>query len=190
MSNIKTPQYDNLSEILKVMSINVNPSEVHGAISGFLCLGANDAAAAYIQGLIEEKDIKQFELEIRSIVNLLQAVHEQLLTTTFDFHLMLPDDEVTLAERAKSMSLWCHGFSDSFFESSIDIDSLQTEEAKDGFFHITEISQLDYESLAVAEEDEKSFMELYEYIRMAVLLIQTELKKTVKSEDDKDPTLH
>lgn len=190
MSKNKTLEYQKLETILKVMSINTHASEVHGAISGFLCLGANDAAASYIQELIEGKDTKTFEQEIRAIVNLLQTVHEQLSTTTFDFHLLLPDDEASLSERAKGISLWCHGFSDSFFQSEVDMEQLQTEEAKDGFFHITEISQLDYEALSVSEEDEKSFVELYEYIRMGVLMIQTEFKKSVSVSGDGEQTIH
>ncbi len=141
-----------------------------------MCVGANDEAAAYIQALIEDKDLASFESEIRALVNLLTVVHRQLSTLTFDFHLLLPDDDASLAQRAKAMSYWCHGFSDSFLESGTDVSRFKTEEAKDAFYHITEVSQLDYDSLSISEADEKSFVELYEYIRMAVLMMFTELQ--------------
>ena len=163
---------------------------MHGAISGFLCVGANDEAAAYVQELIEDKDVATFEADIRALVNLLTVVHKQLATLTFDFQLLLPDDEAELSQRAKAMSYWCHGFSDSFLESGTDIDKFKTEEAKDAFYHITEVSQLDYDSLSISEDDEKAFMELYEYIRMAVLMMHTELQGKESGKPEEGTTIH
>ena len=126
-----------------------------------------------------------------SLVNLFQIVFKQMATMSFDFHLLLPDDEQPLPKRAKSMSLWCHGFSDGFLQSGIDITELKTDEARDALYHITEVSQLDYDGLSIDETDEQSFMELYEYIRMAVLMIHTELTQaTTTPANGDDKTVH
>mgnify|MGYP006074167095 CR=1 FL=1 len=184
------PDYDEMVALIEALSLKIHVSEVHGAISGFLCVGSNDEAASYIQELIEDKDVTCFEFEIRTLVNLLTVVHKQLSTLTFDFELLVPNDEALLSERAKAVSLWCHGFSDSFLESGMDVSQFKTEEARDALYHITEVSQLDYEELNIAEEDEKAFMELYEYIRMAVLMMHTELQSESAGEVGKDHTMH
>jgi uncharacterized protein YgfB (UPF0149 family) len=184
------PDYQDIVAITEHLSLSIHASELHGAISGFLCVGANDDAAAYIQELIEDKDVATYEADIRALVGLLTAVHKQLATINFDFQLLLPDDEVDLAQRAKAISYWCHGFSDSFLESGTDIDKFKTDEAKDAFYHITEVSQLDYDSLSISEADEKAFMELYEYIRMAVLMMYTELQDKERGNQDQGETIH
>lgn len=190
--SISMPELEEMQAIIEKLSLNLHASELHGAVSGFLCVGANDEAAAYIQEFIENKDVTQFESEIRALVNLLTIVHKQLSTLTFDFHLLLPDDDAPLAERAKAMSLWCHGFSDSFLESGTYVSKFKTDEAKDAFYHIAEVSQLDYESLSISEADEKAFFELYEYVRMAVLMMYTELQaeSITKSQDSGNNTVH
>ena len=187
---IALPDYDDMLTLVEALSLKEHISEIHGAISGFLCIGANDEAASYIQELIENKDVTCFELEIRTLVNLLTVVHKQLSTLTFDFQLLLPNDEAPLSERAQAISFWCHGFSDSFLQSGMDVSQFKTDEARDALYHITEVSQLDHEGLSVSEDDEKAFMELYEYVRMAVLMMHTELQSEAASAAGKDHTMH
>lgn len=188
--NIPLLDHQKITTSLEKLSITIHASELHGTISGFLCVGADDEAAAYIQELIEDKDLVKFETEIRALVGLLTTVHKQLTTLTYDFPLLLPDDDATLTDRATAMSHWCHGFSNAFLESGTEVNSFKTDEAKDAFYHITEVSQLDYESISISEEDEKAFMELYEYIRMAVLMMFTELQSRDPDIQEQGKTIH
>ncbi len=191
-AKIILPEYLEIAATLKELELTVDPSEVHGTLCGYISVGGSEHAQAYIQELIENKDVNKFKSQIMVLVNLFQIVFKQMATMSFDFHLLLPDEELPLPERAKSMSLWCHGFSDGFLQSGVDITELKTEEARDALYHITEVSQLDYDGLSIDETDEQSFMELYEYIRMAVLMIHTELTQETPAptHDDGDKTVH
>ena len=180
-SKVTLPDYPEIEHAVHAMSLKTHASELHGVLSGFICVSATNLAEQFIQELISEVDVQKYEIEIRSIVSLFQIVFQQMATLTFDFHILLPDDDTPLKERAKAMSMWCYGFSDGFLQSGIDITALKSDEARDALYHITEISQLDYDALSVGEDDEKAFMELYEYVRMAVLMIHTELNHGSKN---------
>lgn len=190
-NKVKLPEYQVIARGLSKMSVSVHASELHGVLSGFICVGAVNLAETYIQELIKDVDIAANEKEIRQIAALLQTVFQQMGTMSFDFHLLLPDDDMPLSDRAKAMSMWCHGFSDGFLQSGVDVAELKTDEARDALYHITEVSQLDYQSLTISEEDEKAFVELYEYVRMAVLMIHTEITQPgTSSSDQSDKTVH
>ena len=192
-SAVKLPQYAELDSAIERLSLKTHLSEIHGTLCGFIGVGAINQAEAYIKELIEDVDVHQHEADVRALVNLLQIVYQQMETMSFDFHLLVPDDDAPLPARAKAMSRWCHGYSDGFLQSGIDITELKTDESRDALYHITEVSQLDYDSISISEEDEKAFVELYEYVRMAVLMIHSEVThKLTNEQDDKgdNKTVH
>jgi hypothetical protein len=178
----------------QISRLNVKPGapEVHGSMCGFLCVGSSDKAQQYIQSLLEESDVNKFETDVRALASLLQISYKQMSTMSFDFHLLMPDDDAPLEERAKALGLWCQGFSDGVLNAGIDISKISQEETRDALFHITEIANIDYTYTTVTEKDEKAFMEVYEYVRMAVLMIHTELTQPHEGEsgDGNEPTLH
>lgn len=190
---LSLPSGEALQSHVERLKIPSTAYEIHGQLCGYLCVGSSDKAEQYLQTLLEEKDVSQFEKEIRALASLLQVTYEQMSTMSFDFHLLMPDDEEPLDERAKSLGVWCHGFSDGILNSGVDISAIDASESRDALFHITEIANIDYDYTTVTEEDEKAFMEVYEYVRMAVLMIHTELtgksdKRT--AEEGEDRTLH
>lgn len=187
------PAGDVLQSQIERIGIKSSAYEIHGQLCGYLCVGQSDLAEQYIKTLLEDVEVKTYETEVRALATLLQATYEQMSTMSFDFHLLIPDDDHPLEARAKALGLWCHGFSDGILNSGIDIAAINADESRDALFHITEIANIDYDYTAVTEEDEKAFMEVYEYVRMAVLMIHTEIMgKSDKStvEDGDGRTLH
>lgn len=185
------PSSETLQSQMTKLKIKPSAHEVHGEICGLLCVGSSEKAENYIQSLLEESDVTRYEKEVRSLAKLLQISYQQMSTMSFDFHLLVPDDEKPLEERAKALGLWCQGFSDGVLNAGIDLAAIKGEESRDALFHITEIANIDYDYTIVTEEDEKAFMEVYEYVRMAVLMIHTELTKGSASDEGKDKrTLH
>lgn len=169
------PDISKIRLALSTMGVKRTPSEIHGMLCGCLCVGSTDKAQAFIQSLLEDIEVNKFETEIKLLASLLQVTHEQMISMSFDLHLLLPDDEVPLEQRAESLGLWCQGFSEGTLEAGIDIASLNGEETRDALYHITEIAGIDSAYADVSEEDEKAYAEVYEYIRMAVIMIHTEL---------------
>lgn len=184
--SVLLPPNTSVQQILSELNITQSPSEVHGNICGFLCVGEVDKAQAYIQSLLTSVDVQQYEKQIKSLVALFKISFEQMGTMSFDFHLLVPDDDEDLALRAKALGLWCYGFSDGMLQAGVDMDELKSEEARDALFHITEIANLDYGLTSVSEDDEKAYVEVYEYVRMSVLMIHTELTSKAAPVDRED----
>ncbi len=188
---LKLPTSEAIEKVLGLLNVKQSASEVHGNICGFLCVGDLDKAQAYIQSLLTSVDVEKFEKEIKSLVSLFKTSFEQMGTMSFDFHLLIPDDDAPLKTRSQSLGLWCYGFSEGILQAGVEVEQLHSEEARDALFHITEIANLDYDEVSVTEEDEKAYMEVYEYVRMSVLMIHTELtKKPVSIEVEENRTIH
>ncbi len=169
------PSFEKLQAVIELFEQEGLASEVHGNLCGFLCAGDLEKAQVYITTLVEDLSTEKYEHEIKALISLFEITRAQLNSGSFDFHLLLPDDDEALEWRAKNLGQWCHGFSDGVLQTGIDIAGLNTEDARDALFHITEIANIDYQNTLVTEEDEKAFAEIYEYVRMAVLMIQTEM---------------
>ena len=92
-----------------------------------------------------------------------------LIDDEFDFHLLLPDDEVEIDQRTDSLAAWCSGFLAGFALVSADtengakLSADSTEILKD----IAQIAQAGVDSEAEEEESEESYFELVEYLRFA-----------------------
>ncbi len=190
------PCYKVIQGLLDEMAITVAVSEVHGQLCGLLSTGVFDKATVYIQELIEKVDLITFEKQIKQLITIVDISIKQLSSATFEFHLLLPDDEEPLEERAKALSLWCQGYSDALLNSDINIDAIAHEEVKEAFFHISEIATIDYTYTTVTEEDERAYTEVYEYVRMAVMMLYAEIdaggacETSAESPVSQDRTLH
>lgn len=185
MSSTNLPSYDNIEVIFHQLTIEQLPAEIHGTVCGYLCTGNFTAARDYIQQFVKKDEPDRDAVD--SLYQLVDISQQQINTHSFDFHLLLPDDDDDLSFRAEALSVWCMGFNRSLNECHIEKDDLQDEESRDALLHIEEFANIDFNNLAIDEEDEKAFTELNEYIRMAVLMIHTELNKPVT---DGNKTVH
>jgi len=172
------PNYDNLQVICEQLNLSFSPAAIHGMLCGFLCAGQTLESERFLKELTNNQIDQD---AVKSLSSLRQISLQQINTHDFEFYLLLPDDDEPLGVRAKALSEWCHGFVDSFNSIDINIDDLSEQESKDALLHIHEFSELDYQSLAIDEEDEKAYVEVSEYVRMAVLMLHTELTKNIIS---------
>lgn len=190
------PLYSTIQALLNEMEITTTAAEVHGQLCGMLSSGVFDRATAYIQELIDTVDLMAFEKQIKQLITLVDISLKQLTSAAFEFQLLLPDDEEPLQDRAKALSLWCQGYSDALLNSEVNIDSLAHEEVKEAFFHFSEIATIDYTYSTVTEEDEIAYTEVYEYVRMAAMMLYAEIEastgttSTVEAPENQDRTLH
>lgn len=190
------PSHKVIQSLLDEMGMTISASEVHGQLCGLLSTGVFDKATAYIQELLEKVDLITFEKQIKQLITIVDISIKQLTSASFEFHLLLPDDEEPLEERAKALSLWCQGYSDAMLHSEVNIDAITQEEVKEAFFHISEVATIDYTYANVTEEDEIAYTEVYEYVRMAAMMLYTEIdaggacQTSSDSSGNQDRTLH
>ncbi len=173
---IQLPSYDVFNENISVLDLPISVSELHGVMCGYLVGGDQRHGEGYLRALMVNKP-KKVILEASSILFGVYAVTEQQLANFgFDFQILLPHEDAPLYERARAFGEWCEGFSQGITVAGIGFSSLKSEEAREALQHITEFANLDYEEVAVTEEDERALMEVIEYTRMAILHIYTDIR--------------
>ena len=145
----------------------VDPSELHGALCGWLAAGgagspdwlahvlADDAIPAVTAG--------------STLDRLRGASADQLEDRSFDFELLLPDGDAPLSIRSGALFDWCRGFLGGFGLAAGTSPPLSDEGSE---------ALADIAKLAAAtpqddgdEEDEAALAEIEEFVRVAVLLI-------------------
>jgi uncharacterized protein YgfB (UPF0149 family) len=127
-----------------------------------------------------------------ALCRFVDAVCEALTDEDLGFALLLPDDRVPLEERLAALGLWCGGFLSAFgvglgmtVNSGDDAAGFGLpDELQEIVDDLAAIAEVEPESAQDADEDadddadpEGQFMELEEFVRVAVLLIMSELAR-------------
>lgn len=173
--------YERVDAALQRIQSPYEASEAHGIICGYLCCSRsqknNDISFNLILG---EGGTQENDHHIQQAHELLRGLYQksaqQLVSMNFEFQLLLPDDQEDLRLRAKSLGAWCQGFHTGQSMAKLRIEEVDDGELRDALFHISEIAKLDYESLDISAADERSYMEVMEYVRVAVLMVHTQIQ--------------
>ncbi len=96
---------------------------------------------------------------------------EQLAHGQLDFNLGLPDDEATLGSRIGALACWLGGFLSALGEAGAGFP--KTREGHEVLRDLVEISRVEPPP-EPAESDEQDFLEVTEYVRMAVQFLYDE----------------
>ena len=145
----------------------ISPSELHGSLCGWLAGGgaagpdwlakvlADDATPAVAAGstLDQLREVSAGQLEDRS----------------FDFELLLPDDDAPLVTRSGALFDWCRGFLGGFGLAAGAALAL-SEEGSEALADIARLAAATPQDDG-DEEDEAALAEIEEFVRVAVLLI-------------------
>jgi len=165
-----------VSLVLERFNVPLGAAKVHGLLCAFMCAGTQrdtDWVQAVLPGLSFGKGTSAREA-LSEIFALYDFSYQKLHTMTFDFRMLLPNEDERLSVRAKAVSEWCEGFMSGFQLAGLKIGSHHSEDVQDALLHFSEFAALDYESITVSDEDEMAYLEVMEYVRMAVLMIYNE----------------
>lgn len=176
MTEITLPAYHELKNTLEQTALKLHPSQVHGLLCGILC------------GDIQQKNTWQEFIPGQTTAatfNLLEMLYlssaQQLREFLFEFELLLPDDNDSLTLRAEALTLWAQGFLTGLKAMHISIHKRSPDDVTEAIDDLIEIAKMNYEAVVATEEDEAAYMELVEYIRMAVILIYQDLHGKAKT---------
>lgn len=187
MKNNALLEFDHLSKMLLETSSKPHPSQVHGIISGLLCGEAGGDTTAW-------ESLVTGDQENTQVHEILQALYHhsraQLVDFSFEFNLILPEDNASLAERAEALTLWCQGFLTGLKLSGVPIEGRDESELTEGINDLIEIAKMNYEQVVEAEEDEHAFAELVEYVRMVVIFVFQELTGSLRDDEQDQRQLH
>lgn len=161
--------FDDLANLLAPLGTLNSPSELHGLLCGKLAGGANLTETAWL-------------LDAVAFLDFLNAPDEGVrdaLTRVFNHTLgglqgqdgvtlMLPDDDTSLEDRARCLSEWCHGFLTGFGSVELAKPRQLDDDDREMLQDIAGIVQIEIDEDQLAPSAEADFMEVVEYVRMAV----------------------
>jgi len=168
--------YEQISDALKRLHADMDSAECHGVLSGLLAVEDENAQSQWLEHCVPT--VEQGDLLAEEGLNILQSLYtdvmEQMKSLDFTYQLLLPDDESELVERLDAFSQWCQGFVMGISLGGIvDTAKLPGElpEFIEDLLEFTHASDFEMDDT----QDEQSWLELNEYVRMGVLLFHEEI---------------
>lgn len=180
MTTPTLPTCDEITSALKKIPSDFSAAQVHGLFCGFICLLGGKNSESWKKRLLGKKQNKEAE---ETLQELYEISYHQISEFSFEFDLLLPDDDVDINVRAEALGLWCQGFITGLAQEGKPIEQYSSPEITETLNDIIEISQVSYGEIVDTDEDESSYFELVEYVRLGVLMIFTELQSENRQED-------
>ena len=170
--------YEQLSARLQALQLPLATDALHGTLVGLACGGLKADQAIWLAQLNDCLEGVEFA-EHEAMLSALQTwVRGELADGDLGFQLLLPDGEEFLSVRTRALARW----SDSFLYAFIASGVVLTREDQEVLEDIAAISraddgEMDSEEKNIsalnnpedAENNERDFFELCEYVRMAAM---------------------
>jgi uncharacterized protein len=163
------PNYEQIIDDLSMLELHLGVSHLHGLLSGFIVADASLQAENYLRSLIMNKTGPQFHQSTHALFSIYTITHTWLNNFGFEFKMLLPDENSSLQERILAFSDWCLGFLEALNLSGLSMDDFENEDDIEVLQHFQDFSDMDIENIEISEEDEKAYLEVTEYARLAVL---------------------
>ncbi|WP_461481606.1 UPF0149 family protein [Porticoccus sp.] len=168
--------FNDIADGFVLANLPGSPSELHGMLCGRICGGQGAEDDQLITLLAEMLD--EAPERVEDLGDMLPQLYaysrEQICGDGFQFQPLLPDDDIELNQRLEALGDWCQGFLFGLGNSGLAGETDLAGDIADALRDLAAISQigmLEEED----EEDEVSYTELVEYVRVAVLLVHAEL---------------
>jgi uncharacterized protein YgfB (UPF0149 family) len=177
--------FPEVARVLQSLQSSVAAAESHGCLCGALCTVQQYPVETWLDELVPDAD--EDAADDRATLRLLFAdTIRALRGDEMEFHLLLPDDDAPLVERAMALSQWCQGFLYGFGTGGAVPRERLSGEVEEVLRDLTHISQASVETGADAEEEEQAYAEIIEYVRAGVQLIHDELVE-LRAEGERAP---
>lgn len=177
MNNLTLINYAELYDALSTINPDIEPAQIHGLCSGYFCAAPNKKPEVWVKKILGENKSSSAQASLKKLY---EYTADQLKDFSFEFSLLLPEDETDINRRAEALGLWCQGFLTGLTQSGIQIENRKPSDLSETLNDLIEISKVNYGDLLENEEDESAYTELVEYVRMAVLMVFQELNTREK----------
>lgn len=173
--------FDEFADHLLDQGLEASPSQLHGCLSGLLAAGAPDEPEFGLDALAQSMNLDLFGELSERVMQLYSVTALALQDDEFTFIPLLPGDEEEITLRAAALANWCEGFLAGFaFRIAANEPVAGTLSADVGEVLRDIAAMAQAESGADESEDdaEDSFIELVEYLRVAVVNVFMESSAT------------
>jgi len=187
--------FEPLVDVLQQQGVMHSPSELHGVLCGLLSTGFgqhNEDALGVLAAHVEMErrwpaDAEKIWLAIRDLAM------ETFTGDGLDFYLLLPDDSEELGVRVAALGQWCEGFLVGFGTGTAgETDAALAPALQEAIRDIAAVSQVGLPD-ENSEEEAAMFEQVAEHVRMAALMVFTELALAARKEQPENtppPTRH
>ncbi|MBS0193726.1 MAG: UPF0149 family protein [Proteobacteria bacterium] len=171
-ADVALPEHARVTDALRDAGIAADASELHGALCGYIAGGGRPDRVEWLGQLQLEAERDAHADRGTSFDTLRTATLAQFDDPACGLHLLLPDDETSLPERADALLAWCRGFLGGFGLAAPPAEALSAEsaEALEDMGRIA-AADLGYEG---SEEDEDALAQIVEFVRMTPLLLHAD----------------
>lgn len=163
------PDYRNLADSIEAAGLAYAAAEVHGILTGMLCGRVSDWQQVLLSDVNPEDP--QVQVCTTDIENLLLFTAEELRCGHIPLHLMLPDEQASIAERAAALRDWSEGYLFGFGLGGKQKQQLMDSDAGEALGDFSEIVRMNVEDFGELQEAEDALMQLEEYLWVATSLI-------------------
>ena len=168
-------QYPEIERLLADSRALTDVSEAHGTLAGAFCAASDYRFEDWLREIYAEGRTSH---EVRDRLEaLFEDTRRALAGGQMQFDVMLPGDEVPIADRAAALGHWCQGFLYGLGTNPIpDADSLPDEVAEI-VRDLTSITQVSVDTQETDEANEQAYTELVEFVRVGAQLLFDELAR-------------
>ncbi len=189
-----------MTQILEAVQCERPATETHGLLCGLLCtLSVEKAKLKWFKEVLSAMQtqpqlVAQRADEIKELDAFFGETVSRLNDSQFEFHLLLEEESASIENRINSLANWCSGFNLGIglgeLGSSANKLPADTAELLEDFQHIARSetpSHEDFQAGSSAEDEidyeqtEQDFVELEEYVRVGVMIINEELQPVTKT---------
>lgn len=177
MSEINLPEYLTIATELQSAGLAVNPSELHGLLTGMLSGGLNIADKSW-QPLIFDYTNDGMAWPMKSLAlaeQTLSSTINDLTSTSMELSLLLPDENASAAlfDIADGVSDWVNHFISGLGLVGTELKKASAE-SKEALADLEEISKLGIDEDDDLEEQAQLLEQVIEHVKVCVLTIHAE----------------
>jgi len=176
----QTVNHDELDAALKRCGATWDAGQAHGLLCSRLAILGTDAGIGWLDQVLEGSNPDDaLRRECESMLDALYAfTHRQLAERQSEFEPLLPDDSDSTMVRADAIARWCEGFLHGLVSGSPDErlkERLASDPLSDIIKDMLQITRATVDEDLDDETNESAYVELVEYLRVAVQLTYEEL---------------
>lgn len=181
MSTVVMPSFQEVEEVLHETPLQMHPSQAHGHICAEICTASQNSINEWQKWVIGEENRKNIPESIQILYDVSAA---QLGDFMLEFNLLLPEDSQSMKARVEALVLWCQGYVTGLEVAHVSEKYFSKTVINETIHDLLEISHLNQADVSGDEQDEVAYMELVEYVRMAVIFLYQELRASADSSSE------
>lgn len=176
-----SPRHEDLAGVLAALRLGVNPSDLHGSLTGYLCAGGVAGEDDWLDRL-ELAPADADAVRHAALKALFAATRAQFEQDPARVEPLLPVRGVALAQRADALVEWCRGFLGGF---GLVGTSLRAHLSDDATEILSDLGTIASSRLEIdgGKEDEQAFVDVLDFVRTASAVLHREAtgRRTARS---------